>query len=479
MKSSGYPAPACWRQPSPAGRSLPPDVPTVLSPSIACCVEVPAHTGLVRYGLTELLRVLGLSPDWHRRGDARLVVALDEEATLRVTTDALAHLDRPGAPAAGPLAHVEIDGERWPVPVGRSGKAPLGDLAVGAAWWLAGIQERGGDRDRHDRFPYAASLQAALGDAPGGPLRPAVDAYRQRMAVHLRTLDVDLPGRSWAGAPWAVALTHDLDAVRTRRLRAALGEIASGRLGRAWARAFGPDRRLASIDALHALSARHRTRATWMVKPAAWTPEDIPGGLSPALVERLRRWRSEGHEIGWHPGYGVHGHPERWDEEAQRVTEAFGEPPRIARTHFLRWRTPETLRQLARAGVRIDSTLGFAEHEGWRRGTAHPFPLWDAGSETVTELWEMPLAVMDTTLTDYRGLAGAPLADALRRVFDAAEATGGVAVVLWHNQIDGDTAAWTDRLAILDDAVADARRRGARIGPLASLLDAWENPEMR
>lgn len=451
---------------------------------LSCCVDVPRGGALLRYGLEELLRGLGFAPEWTARDGARLLVEVDGEdragegLCLRVSEFALADLDAPRQPAVGALGWTSIEGEHWPVPVGPAGEtARLGDLVAAAAWWLAGLQEQAGAaRDRHGRFPFAVSLQAALGDRPGGPLRPAVDAYRRRLAEALRAAGIETPGRTWGGKHWAVALTHDLDAVRTRRLRAWFGELRRGRIGEALRRSLGPDRRRASIDQLRALAKTHGAAATFFVKPGAWAPEDVPGGLEPGLVGRLRRWEGEGHEVGWHPGYGTHGRTDRLAEERERFIRAFGRTPRLARTHFLRWTEPETPRQLAASGVRVDSTLGFAEHEGFRRGTALPFRVFDAEADAPLELWEMPLAVMDTTLTQYRDLGSAGQAEALRRAFAAARASGGVAGVLWHNQIDGDDAGWEGRRRVLDRALSEALAAGARVGPLGGLLESWRAP---
>ena len=76
--------------------------------------------------------------------------------------------------------------------------------------------------------------------------------------------------------------------------------------------------------------------------PAAWTPEDVPGGLDRRVVRRLRAWARDGHEAGWHPGYGAHGRPDRLSHERARFERALGYPPVLARTHFLRWSSPST-----------------------------------------------------------------------------------------------------------------------------------------
>ena len=462
-----------------------PAYPLYVPTPLPCCVDLPSGTALVRYGLAELLRGLGLEPVWTRRGDARLAVAMGErEASggdLVVTPAALHDLGAPRVPAVAELGWLDgpprpggVEGAAWPVPVGPAGPATVGDAVASAAWWLAGLQERATtERDVHGRVPYAASLQSKLGDGPGGPLRPAVDAVRQRLAAELGRRGVRVPGRTWGGAAWAVALTHDLDAVRTRRFRAALGGLARGQLAEAARRALGPDRRRTSIGELHALGRRHGAQATWFVKPGAWAPQDLPGALAAPLVQTLRRWRADGAEVGWHPGYGAHDHPARLAAEAERFGRAFDTPPRLARTHFLRWAEPATPRLLAAQGVAVDSSLGWSAQPGFRRGTAHPFRLYDLEADRPSGLWEAPLAVMDTTLSDHQELAPDAVAEVLRAAFDAARQRGGVAVVLWHNQVGGDTAGWTARLDALDRELGHARDAGAVLGPLGALLDAW------
>jgi len=62
---------------------------------------------------------------------------------------------------------------------------------------------------------------------------------------------------------------------------------------------------------------------------------------------------------------------------------------------------------------------------------------------------------------------------ALAAVFAAARESGGVAVVLWHNQLGADTAAWEAGVDALDHALGQARADSAGIGPLEALLSAW------
>ena len=77
-----------------------------------------------------------------------------------------------------------------------------------------------------------------------------------------------------------------------------------------------------------------------------------------------------------------------------RLREAAGTPLRSIRQHYLRFVYPQTWRQQADEGFFVDSTLGFAEQEGFRNGVCHPFLPWDAETSAPLPLWEVPLTVM-------------------------------------------------------------------------------------
>lgn len=449
----------------------------------------------LRYALAELLRGLGLAPVWTPAADAVLYAgpapgdAPARALRLRLTDatwDALAH---PAVPDVRALGRLVVGAQRVPLPVGPGGEPAAGAHAVvdadvlgSAFWWLAGLQETATrERDAHGRFPTRASLHAALG-TPEAPYAEApVDAYRVWLGDALRALGVDVPGRTWSGGPggarWAVALSHDLDAVRTPRLRAFAGETIRGQPRRALARALGPDARRASLDALVGLARRHSTRSTLFVKTVGrGSPEDVPYQIDGAFQARLSRLAGDGFEVGLHPGYASHDHAGRLAAERARLGWALGFEPRLVRSHFLRWSDPTTPRLYARSGFTLDSTLGFADDVGFRRGTAQPFRLWDAraggGAGAASRLWEVPLAAMDTALFTHLGLDAAAAGRRLDAVFAAARRGGGVAVLLWHPAMDSNPA-WTRQLDVLDHAVGRAAQDGAALGTIGALVDAW------
>ena len=80
-----------------------------------------------------------------------------------------------------------------------------------------------------------------------------------------------------------------------------------------------------------------------------------------------------------------------------------------------------------------DDTLGYADHEGFRCGTCHEYPLYDLKKDQPLTVIERPLIAMDATLMEYRGLTCADSLKILKQLFLRCYAVEGDFVLLWHN----------------------------------------------
>lgn len=456
---------------------------------LECAVDVPPWwRSPAEYAIGELLRELGLVP--------RLVAPEDlsagglyygsrpeaaPEGVVAIGCHASTLEFFGGRAAYDPRRAFETEAVRRRVPVLFPASAEGGaDLVASAFFWLSGHQEVvTRERDQHGRFPYRASLQAALGCVQV----PVVDHYRRLLGERLRGSGVRVTYAGWAGKPWAVLPTHDVDHAGKRRLGTLmrLPGRACGRRAAILQALAAPNPRLRSIDLLARLEGRYRARATYFFKPASRSRYDVSyDPASGALRRRLARLQAAGHQIGLHPGYFSADHPGRLAAERDRLAAILGQRPTAVRQHYLRFDPLLTPSLLAAAGFALDSSLGFSEHEGFRRGTAFPFRLWDHQRGAALPLWEVPLAVMDTTLFAHRGLGPDAAEAAAWQVLQAAREVGGCAVLLWHNTAfdEVDFAGQGDVFARLlhraDEAGAallsleqalGARRDAPRTGP--------------
>jgi len=384
-------------------------------------------------------------------------------------------LDTVGARDLGFGDDVPYRAEAWEQ-VAR-GERPQGDDLAEAFFHLARLEERGGPRDRHDRFPASASCL--------DPLDPPLERLRRRLT----------PGPPrWRGARFAVALTHDVDVpwrwtragvrssaarlkahVVTGRPRAALREGRS-----LWSlpvhklRRTDPNWR---FDRIVALEADHGARSTFFVLARHRHRADGPAPevyerLRPRLVEILREG---GAEIGLHGSYTA-ARDDGLLAEEKLALEGLTDPVRGQRYHYLRVDPHANLAPLEALGFAYDSSLGFADAPGFRAGIAHPFRPWDAERERPLDLVEVPLAAMDATLAEERflGLSAARAWPRLERLLDWAAAHGGGFAVLWHNnRFDSATGGW-DRLYVrLLEAVRERGGVCLSAGDLADEAAEW------
>jgi hypothetical protein len=144
------------------------------------------------------------------------------------------------------------------------------------------------------------------------------------------------------------------------------------------------------------------------------------------------------------------------------------------RYHYLRCLYHETLPLLERARFSYDTSLAFAEHEGFRCGCSFPFAPYSLTEERPLDLVELPLAVMDGTLQEahYRGLAAAEAERAAASVLSRVLGSGGAVSLLWHNnRFDKRVSRGYDKVYwnLVDQALA----RGAWLASAGEIVAHW------
>lgn len=454
--------------------------------SLAVRLDVPdALRPAYRYALTELLFGLGLVPV--EAAPPALVVGPD-------ALPSAAHL--PADPAAAVLAGdprtSPLDPARggWmdaTAPDGAAMRLPLAfgspeapDLVATAFAWLAGWGEASAERDGHGRVPFAASWAHTLGLPTD---LPVVDALRVVLADRLRAAGIDVPGRTWGGDAGALALTCDVDALYRVRpgifkqvfwddlARNAKREPFATRLHRA-DRLLGDAMRpgdpyLFDLAWLADTFAPLGGGTFFLKADATNRAYDTPVNLAD---EALGAVAAMGHEVALHPSYDGGG---RLDHERAALRSAFPDASDAVRSHYLRFDPLETPGRLEAAGVALDSSLGWSDTTGFRRGTTHPFRLYDLATGRTTNVWELPLALMDVALFVREAATHEAGQAVTERLLDTARRFGGVVVALWHNTLSLPDVNPASRAHVLE-TVAAAQVRGLRTGGVSELLETWK-----
>jgi len=356
------------------------------------------------------------------------------------------------------------------------------DIISAAFYLLSGWQEYFSDgRDRHGRFPYAASVQKQYGFVG----LPVVNHYFDvlRTAVEHVT-GQQLRTRRWAaGAPFAAFISHDIDNLRSAwkaPAKAALKQAQLLKFGQLlWRHLNQPDA-WDNLEAVAAATDEYGAKATFFILPARHPgPDNTPNGdyaLTRELCQRLAKLRAGGSEMAFHGSIGTATDTGKLNHELEEMQRKLRGIPRAVglRFHYLRWDPRLTLSALEKAGAAYDSTLGFAEHYGFRHSYCHPFYPFNFATGAASSVLEIPLVVMDATLhhASYLRLAAEEVMPALLPVLNEIERFGGVASVLWHNQ-NFDPANTVNGPAQFHALMAELRRRKAAFLTGSQLLNPF------
>jgi len=321
------------------------------------------------------------------------------------------------------------------------GKACINADVVAAAFYLlSGWQEYfSAARDRHGRFPYAASVQKQYGFVA----LPVVNYYFDVLKTAIEhATGVALRPRRWNGtAPFAAFISHDIDnlhggwgtaaryLLRRVRLRGFVKLIAS--------KAAGQPAPWNNLEHVQQATTQLGAPSTFFIlgsnRPAPnGTPNADYAANTAAFRARLGQLVAQGAEIASHGSHGTADDVAKLREEIRRL-----EPAALGnRFHYLCWEPTRTPNALAQAGVAYDSTLGFAEHFGFRNSYCLPFFPFDFTRGQAHAFLEIPLNVMDATLhhPQYLRLRSREVMPALRPMLAEIKRFGGVATVLWHNE---------------------------------------------
>jgi peptidoglycan/xylan/chitin deacetylase (PgdA/CDA1 family) len=315
------------------------------------------------------------------------------------------------------------------------------DILSAAFFLLSGWQEYfSSERDQHGRFPYAASVQKKYGFVA----LPVVNYYFDVLKTAVEHVSGQLlQPRHWGSqqADFAAFISHDVDNMRSgwkAPAKAALQQRKLGLFGKLlWQHLTQPDA-WDNLEEVAAATAQYEAKSTFFIlpnnQPAANGASNADYRLTNSLLKRLNRLQEQGCEISSHGSIGTATNLSLLACESEMIASGGG-----IRFHYLGWEPRQTLgilTTITTLGFRYDSTLGFAEHFGFRHSYCLPFYPFDFDIEKKAEFLEIQLNVMDATLyhPNYLQLAPTEILPALQPLFAEIKRFGGVASVLWHNQ---------------------------------------------
>lgn len=326
------------------------------------------------------------------------------------------------------------------------------DLLKSAFYLLSGYQELNAvQKDPMGRFPYTASIQYKTGMAR----KPLVNYYFkiiiEGIAEFCRIHHIPFQQRT-IFKNFATFLTHDVDVVDTYtifetvyRIKQFLGLSPSdaprsrlfriaGRYFLNWINPFLRKNIHWDFSSLRAVEKEYKFKSAFYFLPKDQLHVDAYYTFNEPRIKKLINWlEEEGCEIGLHGTVRSHTSESALQAELKLLGHHTQQEIRGIRQHRLMYDMNITPYIHQSAHLYYDTTIGFAEHEGFRNSYCLPFRMYDHDSDQMMNLWEIPLTVMDGTLFEYRKYSFKEARGWIMKLLDEIIKFNGVFVLLWHN----------------------------------------------
>jgi peptidoglycan/xylan/chitin deacetylase (PgdA/CDA1 family) len=327
------------------------------------------------------------------------------------------------------------------------------DILKSAFYLLSGFQEyKSSKKDHFNRFPYSESIQKRIGITA----TPVVNYYFQWIAEALNafaeTNNLPLVKRKPLinDDGFGFFLTHDVDKVdyytfneMVFRAKQLFG-IAPTKLGKTqsfkmlwdakWNYFFTKKNPAWDFEHLVSIEKKYNIPATYFFLDKDLKHQDAYYQITDSKIHELINWLKEsGAEIGLHGVCRSSTDQSVMKAQVDRLASVMGDYPIGTRQHRLIYENPITLHIHQQTGFKYDSSLAFAEHEGFRNSYCWPFRIFDHENNCISDVWEFPLNIMDVTLFHYREYDFKQAMNAMHRVLKEVKKFNGLFTLLWHN----------------------------------------------
>jgi len=298
------------------------------------------------------------------------------------------------------------------------------------------------NRDSHNRFPAYESLAYKEGFLD----TPIVNELIEDLKSKLLALDSSLVFKKRV---FELVLTHDVDEVKfwkskKQLFRIVLGDIlkrrdvalALGRVKEYYLVSIGKIKDpFDTFDWLMQKSEEIGVKSRFYFMSGGVTEHDNRYDITTQkiLIEKIK---SRGHIVGIHPSYNAYNNFEQFEKEKKLLEEVCECKIDEGREHYLRFEVPTTWQIWEDNGMKIDSSCGYADKEGFRCGTGDEFSVFNILSREKLKLKERPLIYMDDNrLANERVYDKDTLMETITRLKDKNREYGSINTLLFHQNI--------------------------------------------
>lgn len=156
------------------------------------------------------------------------------------------------------------------------------------------------------------------------------------------------------------------------------------------------------------------------------------------VVDLIAYLKDSDAEIGMHGVCDSSIDKNKHNAQLEKLIGVVGNDISGMRQHRLMFQNPDTVGIHHQSKLQYDSTLCFAEHEGFRNSFCHPFKVFDHERNIAADIWEFPLNVMDVTLFHYQKYDFETAKMRIRALTEEIKKFNGLLTILWHNGFNNE-----------------------------------------
>lgn len=314
---------------------------------------------------------------------------------------------------------------------------------------LTGWDELFSERDNLNRVVFKNSLIDRLGLIN----RALADETCAAIINGFQALGIPESFRFFNGSSWQLTLTHDLDHLKkwtpgyfSRKLFHSFSSFTELKtlVGEFISSFSQTDPYETALEEIIAYDSKKSLNPVYFLRSGKSDKRDSRISFKHRLISKLIEDSDKGLcRLGIHPTIKSASDPDQFYKDWGELSKAIPSVSPINRQHFLMFDPAKTPAVHLVLGMEEDYTIGFHDHEGFRRATVHPFQGFDFSNWSLTETRYIPLIAMDATFTDYRKLSAAESIQVTETLLKEVKAWQGHCSLLFHNSFTrNDNPDW-------------------------------------
>ncbi len=319
------------------------------------------------------------------------------------------------------------------------------------------------DKDSHERFLLEKSLAYKFNFLD----RPIVNEQIELFLSLIQSIDNSIEKKKkWGNNEFVFFLSHDIDSIfkykdkiiknigvkilREKNIKSSL-ELCKNYFKVIKDKNNDP---FWKFDYLLDLEKKYDISASYYFMSGGETGLDnyysIDNKVLKSIFEKIK---SNSSEVGIHGSYNSYNNQNVLNKEKYRINK-YSNIVGI-RQHYLRFKVPNTWIIQEECDFKYDTTLGYAKHVGFRAGICTPYKPFDILNKRVINILEIPLIVMDGTISEkqYMGLKPKESIIYIKRIINRIIEVNGIFSLLWHNSSLDENSVWKDWIRVYEEII--------------------------